>query len=38
MFATFASGDVQPWAKLTAEEGHELAPLREGEKVELAVA
>lgn len=38
LFSIFASGEVQPWAKLTAEEGHEMAPLREGEKIELATA
>ncbi|CAI5445898.1 unnamed protein product [Caenorhabditis angaria] len=36
IFTIFASGEVQPWARLTAEEGHEMAPLRPGEKVEVA--
>ncbi|EFP09207.1 hypothetical protein CRE_25315 [Caenorhabditis remanei] len=38
IFSIFASGEVQPWAKLSPEEGHEMAPLREGEKIELATA
>ncbi|CAD6196828.1 unnamed protein product [Caenorhabditis auriculariae] len=37
-FSIFASGSCQPWAKLDAAEGHELAPLREDEKIALATA
>ncbi|CAB3402797.1 unnamed protein product [Caenorhabditis bovis] len=37
IFSFFASGDVQPWAKLSPQE-HELAPLRDGEKIELTTA